>query len=82
MSVQSLEQMEEQGDQVKDLVLAQLIVDGLLTDEDARRWSKTHTIILKRRSKISMWYRELFGKEEASQYTILVATIREQEGVA
>ena len=76
MTMQSVSQLEETADKVKDLVLGQLIVDGLLTGDEAKVWSRTHTIIYKRLSKISGFYKQLLGKAaDPTVYDVLVATI-------
>jgi len=70
-----VEQLEETGDKVKDVVLATLVGDGLLDGEKAGNWSMTHAIVFKQPGRVSRWYRALLGKDEPGAYNIACAEI-------
>lgn len=76
----SKENLEHNGDVAKGLVLYALYQDGLLTLEQVVQWSKTHTVVLRKPSRISEWYRKMVGKEGAEDFSrMMIATIDEIE---
>jgi len=77
MTVSTKDELERHGDIVKDIVLSALIIDGLLTGEQAAEWSKTHVVLVKKVSLISRWYKMLAAQEAPTEYVFLIGTIHE-----
>lgn len=67
--------LECNSDAVKDLVLNALWGDGLLTGEQAAKWSKTHAVLIKKASLVSQWYKKLVGEPE--EFRFMIATMPE-----
>ena len=66
--------LETFGDNVKDIVLSNLQVEGLVSTVDAMEYCKTHIVVMKRPSFVSRFYRKLKGDEQ-EPYIITVAKL-------
>ena len=64
--------MEDFADQVKSIVAAAISEDNV-TDFD--EWSKTHTVILKKRN----WFRSAFSKRENEQPDLLMMIVEKNK---
>jgi len=69
------EELEDFGLQIKDAVLTALLRRDQLTHEQHKRYSKSLTVVIKKRSKLSQYF--LRNKRQEEQLRIFVAEIPE-----
>lgn len=76
----SFEELQDFGDNIKEVILKKLVKEEIITEEQLKDFTATHTLILKRRSKISKFLDKLFKFEEKdpkNSYSIFLAKIND-----
>jgi len=58
------EELQDNGDIVKDLVLTSLVSEGLLDSDVAETYSRTHACMVRRPSKVSQYFKKYFEKND------------------
>ncbi len=74
----SFEDLQNFGDNIKEVILKQLVTENIITEEQFSDFTSTHTLILKKRNKISKYLNNLFKFEEKdpkNSYSIYLAKI-------
>ena len=76
-----IEEIQELMDQVKELVLTDLFKENMISEEVLQEYSKTHTLILKKPSRISHFLKKIMHKDSVNEerLVILVAKIRKND---
>ena len=73
---QTLEDLETTADVIKTTTLTSLVREGYLTFDEAEEYSKTHTVICRKKSFFrtlsNLWHKE---KEEHSKYYYIMVQI-------
>ena len=57
----SIEELQNEYDQVKNVLLENMVEEKLITLEQAKDYSMMHTVIIKKPSKISKFLKEYFS---------------------
>ena len=70
----TVEELQDYYDKVKDSILENMILEKLITKEEAEEYSKTHSIILKKPNKVSIFFKKLLNEKE-QPYHVLTAKI-------
>lgn len=76
----SFEELQNFGDNIKEVILKRLVKEEIITKEQLEDFTATHTLILKRRSKISKYLDKIFKFEEKdpkNSYSIFLAKIND-----
>lgn len=71
-----LEDLQHLMDQVKDLIIFDLMNDKIISEEVAKEYSTTHTLIAKKPSKISCFINKMMKKDNEGKLVLFVAKIR------
>lgn len=72
-----LEGLQNVMDQVKDIIIGDLCAEGVISNEFAKKYSLTHTCVMKKPSMVSHWLYKMMKKDEKEHYKILLVKIRD-----
>lgn len=76
----TMEELQNIGDVIKEITLQKLVDEQIITIEQLKDFTATHTIILKKRTKISAALNRLFKFEEKDKeniYSVHLAKIED-----
>ena len=68
----TVEELQDYYDKVKDSILENMILEKLITKEVAEEYSKTHSIILKKPNKVSVFFKKLLNEKEQPYHVLTV----------
>jgi predicted transcriptional regulator len=68
------ETLQETFDKVKDLILINMVNEGIITKTQSEEYSNTHTIILKNPSTISRYFKKIFKTDNDSRMMVVRIT--------